>query len=520
MPEPLRVLFIGNPTPDAAVLSELERGGYLPESGCAAAAGDLVTALEQKWDIAIAVEGAGDAGLTEALEGIRARGIDLPVIVIATPAGYAEVREALQAGAADHLDRAGLGRLTGAVARELRAVALRRQVAVLEDQFRQAQKMEAVGQMAGGVAHDFNNLLTVISGYSDLLLSGGDLKTSQRTALEEIRRSAERGGDLTYQLLAFARRSPRQTRQVCVNDLIIQFHELVRRIIGDHITVVTLPKADPDTVEADPRRLEQVVMNLVMNARDAMPGGGTLTLETTSVEVGQSVTEGGAGLQPGPYVLLAITDTGIGMDAETLSHVFEPYFTTKGPGRGTGLGLVTAMAIVRQAGGTIRIASRPRQGSIARVYLPLVRADVPYRETDVDPEPRRGTEKVLVVEDDAHVRKVVVAVLESRGYCVLEAARGPDAVRLSLDHKGSIDLILTDLVMPGTSGPEVARLVQAQCPKAHVLYMSGYADEAEVHYRISESGAAFLAKPFLPSALARKVREVLDAGAGDRAQGE
>ena len=515
MAEPLRVLLIGDTGLDSALIAELERGDFQPTVRKAGSQPDLEAALDQKWDIAIAQYAARQFGAMEALRVIHERELDLPTIVVSGRLKDADVASILKAGAADHVTRDNLLRLTAAVERELRAVRLRRERTALEEQFRQAQKMEAVGRLAGGVAHDFNNLLTVITGYSDLLLGNKDLKDTQRTALEEIRRAAERGGALTHQLLAFSRRQPMQARSVRINELVMQIQKLLRRLIGEDISLVIIPAASQDVVEADPGRLEQVIMNLVVNARDAMPNGGTMTIETASVELSEYFIAKQLGLHPGRYVLLSIVDTGTGMDKNTLDHLFEPFFTTKNPGRGTGLGLATAYGIIRQSGGAINITSEVGQGTMARIYLPLAEpAGAEAAEEQGEPFALTGAETVLLVEDEVRVRKLICDVLCTRGYRVLEATRGEEAIRIAGVHTGPIDLLLVDVVMPEMSGPEVVRQIRALRPDVRVLYMSGYTDEVIVHHGIPDSGAAFLPKPFLPDALARKVREVLDTRAG------
>ena len=454
----------------------------------------------------------GDFGALEALRVIQANVIDLPLIVVSGRIQQADILAALKAGAADHLTRSNLMRLNAAVERELHAAKLRRERARLEEQFRQAQKMEAVGRLAGGVAHDFNNLLTVITGYSDLLLASRDLNDPQRAALEEIRRSAERGGQLTHQLLAFSRRQPLEPRIVRVNELILQMEKMLRRLIGEDLELITIPAASRDAVEADASRLEQVIMNLVVNARDAMPDGGTLTLETGTVQLSESYSARQLGIQPGQHVTISISDTGVGMDEDTQSHLFEPFFTTKNPGRGTGLGLATAYGIIRQSGGAIGIISELGKGTTARIYLPVAEAKAEaLPEKTAAAEPLTGAETILLVEDEARVRKLIMDVLAARGYRVLEATRGREAIRLVAAHKGPIHLAVVDVVMPGMSGPDLVRQIQPEHPDLRVLYISGYTDEAIVHHGVLESGAAFLQKPFLPEVLARRVREVLDA---------
>jgi two-component system cell cycle sensor histidine kinase/response regulator CckA len=511
MPQPLRVLFIGETGADA-VSAELKAAGYEPSFVPVLTEAQLQASLTESWDIAISDFTVGDFGALAALKVIQDRGIDLPLIVVSGKIRDSDALSALKAGAADHLTRRNLMRLNAAVEREIRAARLRRERTRLEEQFRQAQKMEAVGRLAGGVAHDFNNLLTVITGYSDMLLAGRDLKDSQRTALEEVRRSAERGGALTHQLLAFSRRQPLEARMVHINELVMQIEKMLRRLIGEDIELVTIAAAPNDVVEADAGRLEQVIMNMVVNARDAMPNGGKLTIETGVVQISEAFSAKQLGVAAGPYVTISIVDTGIGMDESTQSHLFEPFFTTKNPGRGTGLGLATAYGIIRQSGGAIGIMSQVGKGTTVRIYLPPAKSDsLAAPENAAHAGPLTGIETILLVEDEARVRKLIVDVLTARGYRVLEATRGEEAIRLCKMHHGEIDLAVVDVVMPEISGPELVRQIAPLRPGTNVLYISGYTDEAIVHHGIPESGAAFLQKPFLPDALARKVREVLDA---------
>jgi two-component system cell cycle sensor histidine kinase/response regulator CckA len=510
MSQPLRALYIGTSGVDA-ISAELRRGGYEPESEQVLTRAQLDEALSREWNVAISDFAATGLTAVEVLRAIQTRGLDLPLIVVSGRVKDADILSVLKAGAADHLTRPNLMRLNAAVERELRAVKMRRDRVRLEEQFRQAQKMEAVGRLAGGVAHDFNNLLTVITGYSDMLLASKDLKPPHRTALEEIRRSAERGGALTHQLLAFSRRQPMETRTVRVNELVMQIEKLLRRLIGEDIELVTIPAASQDVVEADPGRLEQVIMNLAVNARDAMPDGGKLAIETGVVNLDENFSAKRLGVNPGPHVTISIIDSGIGMDEETQSHLFEPFFTTKKPGRGTGLGLATAYGIIRQTGGAIGMFSEPGKGTTARIYLPLAVSEKPEPAAQAaTPSALTGAETILVVEDEARVRKLMVDVLEGRGYTVLEATRGQEAVRIAKRHKGEIHLALVDVVMPEMSGPDLIREILPKRQNMRVLFISGYTEEAIVHHGIPDSGIAFLQKPFLPNGLAQKVREVLD----------
>jgi signal transduction histidine kinase len=517
---PLRVIFIAETTADA-VAAELRRGGFDPVFGEIRSASELSEVLAAGWDVAISDLKVGDFGAVEALHAIQERGVDLPLIAITGKIKESEVLAVLKAGAADHLTRNNLMRLNAAVERELRAAKLRRDRALLEEQFRQAQKMEAVGRLAGGVAHDFNNLLTVITGYSDLLLNKRErMPESDRTALEEIRRSAERGGALTNQLLAFSRRQPLQPRLIHVNELVLQLEKLLRRLIGEDVELVTIAAAAQDVVAADAGRLEQVIMNLVVNARDAMPDGGKLTIETGTVHIGEAFAAKQLGVSPGAYVTLSVVDTGIGMDQETQRHLFEPFFTTKNPGRGTGLGLATAYGIIRQSGGAIGIYSELREGTTARIFLPHVARETPEpRHEEIQGQHLEGAETILLVEDEARVRKLIYDVLTSRGYRVLEATRGEEAIRLCRRHAHEIDLCVVDVVMPEMSGPDLVRQLGSLEPRMRVLYISGYADEAIVHHGVLRTGAAFLQKPFSPDALVRKVRELLDHRANSAPEG-
>jgi len=511
MPDPLRILFIGETGADA-IAAELSRGGYDPAFEVAVTREELNAALGTGCDIAISDFAVGDFGALEALRIITEKGIDLPLIVVSGELAEADILAVLKAGAADHLRRGALMRLNAAVEREIRTVKMRRGRARLEEQFRQAQKMEAVGRMAGGVAHDFNNLLTIITGYSDLLLAGGDLNETQQASLEEIQRSAERGGQLTHQLLAFSRREPLAPHIVRINELVLRIEQMLQRLIGEDIELVAIPAATRDVVEVDAGGLEQVILNLVVNARDAMPNGGKLTIETATLHLGETFTAKQLGVQPGVHVAISITDTGTGMDEDTLSHLFEPFFTTKPPGRGTGLGLATAYGIVRQSGGAIAMLSELGKGTTARIYLPVAEGEPrpEAAERASAPAAQTGAETILLVEDEVHVRKLIAGLLTSRGYGVLEAGGGEEAIKLAKSHDGPVHLALVDVVMPEISGPSLIRQLEPLRPSMRVLYISGHTEESLVQHGFPLS-VAFLRKPFLPEALASKVREVLDA---------
>jgi PAS domain S-box-containing protein len=382
----------------------------------------------------------------------------------------------------------------------------------LEHQLRQAQKMEAVGQLAGGIAHDFNNLLTVISGYCGIVRDGLGEWDPAAEYLGEIGRAADRATALTRQLLAFSRKQLLQARVLDLNDVVAGVQKMLGRLIGEDIHLFTSLAPGLGLVKADPGQVEQVLVNLAVNARDAMPTGGRLVVETAEVRVGDGHPPAAADLPPGRYVRLAVSDSGCGMDARTLARVFEPFFTTKGVGKGTGLGLATVYGIVTQAGGHVAVETAPGRGTAFDVYLPAT--DEVQHGSKTFPalrETGRGTETVVLAEDDEAVRGFARRVLAAAGYAVLEAGDGDAVVSLARSHPGPIHLLVTDVVMPGLGGRELAERVTAVRPGVRVLYLSGYTPDAVLRHGVEQDGAAFLQKPFSPAALTAKVREVLDA---------
>ena len=380
----------------------------------------------------------------------------------------------------------------------------------LEGQLRQSQKMEAVGRLAGGIAHDFNNLLTAVSGYGEILLESFKEGDPARTYVDEIREAARRAADLTRQLLAFSRKQVLEPAVLDLNVVLSEMDKLLRRVIGEDIKIVTSLDPGIGHVKADRNQVEQVIMNLVVNARDAMPKGGKLTLETKNVELDASYAVSHPDAVPGPHVLLAVSDSGAGIPAEVLPRIFEPFFTTKERGKGTGLGLATVYGIVKQSGGHIAAYSEPGRGAAFKVYLARVDGQIEEKPSkDTDRRIRTGTETILVVEDEAPVRKLLSQVLRRQGYTLIEAATGIDALEALSKHPEPIHLMVTDVVMPGMSGRELARKIEPLRPGLRVLYISGYTEDAIVHHGELDPGTAFLPKPFTPAALAKKVREVL-----------
>jgi nitrogen-specific signal transduction histidine kinase len=376
------------------------------------------------------------------------------------------------------------------------------------EQFAHAQRMEAVGRLAGGVAHDFNNLLSVILGGVELVLS--DPGPPDRELLVEIRAAGERAAGLTRQLLAFSRRQVVTPSVVDLNALVVELERMLGRLLGERFRLETRPLADVATVHADRGQIEQVVVNLVVNARDAMPEGGTIVVETRTVTVTGDHARSGEDAVPGEYVTIAVRDTGTGMTDEVRSHLFEPFFTTKSPGKGTGLGLATSYGIARQSGGHIAAYTEVGRGTTMRVYLPLAHAGPEPAEADAAP-PRGGSETILLVEDEPGVRRVAAHVLGARGYRVLETASGEEALRVLEAHPDEIHLLLTDVVLPGLGGRELAERAAELRRDLKILFASGYTDDVVLQHRLVTDDVPFIQKPFAAASLSRKVREVLDA---------
>jgi PAS domain S-box-containing protein len=377
----------------------------------------------------------------------------------------------------------------------------------LESRLAEAEKMEAIGRLAGGVAHDFNNLLTVITGYAEILLA----RDGDAEEIAEIARAARQAAALTRQLLAFSRRQVLHPRVLDLNEIVAGMETMLQRIIGDDVSVGIGLAPDLAPVEADRAQIERVILNLAANARDAMPDGGALTIETANVDVDeQQVSSHGGEGSAGPHVLLAVSDTGHGMDEEVAKHLFEPFFTTKAAGTGTGLGLATVFGVVKQSGGGIYVYTEPGRGTTFKIYLPAAAAPAAAAEAAAEPEPQRGTETVMVVEDDEGVRDLVRVMLEANGYEVLTVEDADEAARVCSERAGGVDLLLTDVMMPDVNGRVLAERLGALSPSMRILFMSGYSDEAVHRHGLLGDSAAFLEKPFTERTLAAKVREVLD----------
>jgi two-component system cell cycle sensor histidine kinase/response regulator CckA len=443
---------------------------------------------------------AGDVSFHDTFErtALRKDGTTLPVLVV------------------DRITRGKDGRITGIRSTVEDLTERRRTEETLrrsEEQLLQWQKVEAIGRLAGGVAHDFNNLLMTIKGCSELLLNDFDRRDPRRDEVEEIRKAAERATSLTRQLLAFGRRQVLQPQVLDLNVVVSNMNKMLHRLIGEDVQLNTVLAPDLWPVKVDPGQIEQVLMNLAVNARDAMPQGGQLTLETANVIHDEEYAREHISVSPGFYVMLAVSDTGMGMDKETQSHLFEPFFTTKEKGKGSGLGLSTAYGIVKQSGGNIWAYSELGRGTTFKIYMPRVeKATKRYKpKASAATVAPGGTETILLVEDEDSVRAMVSKVLQSKGYTVLQASHGQEALQISDGHQGPIHLMVTDVVMPHMSGRELAEKLAAIRPEMGVLYMSGYPDKTIIHHGVLEAGTAFLQKPFTLNALEWKVREVLDA---------
>jgi len=444
----------------------------------------------------------------EALVKAQAQSPGVPIVILTSLDDETVALKAVQEGAQDYLVKGPLA--NALLVRSVRYAIERKR---LEEQLLHSQKMESLGRLAGGVAHDINNLLTPILGYAQLGTMELPADHPALSCLQEIQVNAQRAATFTRQLLAFSRRQVVELKVISLNDLILDADKMLRRLIGEDIELVTLPASRLGLVKVDPGQMEQVLMNLAVNARDAMPNGGKLTIKTGDVTVAQSTARRHPQVPAGEYVTLTVSDTGVGMTEETKTHLFEPFFTTKEKGKGTGLGLSTCYGIIRQHGGFISISSELGHGTNVQVYLPRAESgSTPQHQPSETGQLPRGKETILLVEDEPAVRELVARVLRNQGYTLLQAANGDEGLRVARQHgPQKIHLLLTDVVMPLMGGTELAQRMRALNPQAKVLFTSGYTDDTLLHHGVPESGMEFLQKPFTPSALARKVRAVLDS---------
>jgi signal transduction histidine kinase len=445
----------------------------------------------------------------------------IPIVILTGMDDETTAIKAVQQGAQDYLVKSQMNGVL--LVRAIRHAIERKRMAIekedLEKQFRQSQKMEAIGRLAGGIAHDFNNLLTVITGNSELSLDELQRDHPLREYLEDIKQASERGAELVRQLLAFSRHQVMEMKIIDFNILLNDLNRMLNRIIGDDVELKTNCNEGLGKVKADEGQIMQVIMNLIVNAKDAMPNGGQLTVETANVILDEIYCATHEGVEPGHYVMLSVSDSGMGMTPEVKERIFDPFFTTKEMGKGTGLGLSTVYGIVKQSGGHIQVYSEVGWGTTFKVYLPRVdeldEADL-LKEPFSLPDYPQGSETILLVEDDEKVRRYVQKTLEKYGYKILEAANAEEAIRVMERHLGEkMHLLLTDVVMPGMNGHDCAECLVSFSPEMKVLYMSGYAEGSIVHQGILEPGAIFLQKPFTPEALIFKVRHVLEGGGGE-----
>jgi two-component system cell cycle sensor histidine kinase/response regulator CckA len=511
VPIPLRVLFIEDSEDDAALqVRLLMQAGYDVAHLRVDSPEGLTAALDQPWDIVISDYSMPRFRGTDALMMVREKGVDVPFIFVSGTIGEDSAVAALKIGAQDYLMKSNLGRLIPSVQRELRESEERKQRKMLEEQVHQLQRFEAIGRLAGGVAHDFNNVIGAIMGWADVGVRSAEPGSDLQDKFLKIRSQADRASGLTRQLLAFARRQMLQTCNTNLNELAKEEISLLRNVIGERIDIQMNLADDLSIIWADPGQIEQVLMNLCLNARDAMPDGGQLLIETKNVAIGEDYQRTHAYAVPGRYVLLRVVDSGTGMDAETLAHIFEPFFTTKEMGRGTGLGLATVYGIVKQHKGFIDVESTPGKGTSFWVYLPLGNGPADQLEKPYVGVLRGGTEGILIAEDNDDLREAAQEILASLGYQVFAARDGEEAVRVFQRHVNKIDLVFTDVVMPKLNGPEAYLQMAPLKPGLPVIFTTGYATETNLIPIRTREKSVVLQKPYGSQYLAQKLREKLD----------
>jgi two-component system cell cycle sensor histidine kinase/response regulator CckA len=508
----LRALLVEDSEDDALLLiRELRRGGYDIVHHRVDSAQSMHAALDSgKWDIVLSDHSMPNFSGTEALSLLRSRNVDVPFIFVSGTIGEEMAVSALRAGAQDYLLKGNLKRLLNAVDRALREADGRRERRRLETQVNQLQRFEAIGRLAGGIAHDFNNVLGSILGWAEL--GQGDLPEGHRARdrLVKIRAQAERAAALTRQLLAFARRQVLQPQNLDVNALVGESISLMGKVIGENVQIDLVLAPDLEPAWADASQIEQIVMNLCINARDAMPHGGSLRITTERAEVKPGSEEYRSYFKPGRYVLLTVADTGTGMDPATLEHIFEPFFTTKEVGKGTGLGLATVYGIVKQHNGFIEVESELNQGTRFRVYLPVGAGTVAARERKPVSELCRGTETILIAEDNDDLREAAREMIEALGYRVLLAHDGEEAVQLFSENSSGVNLVLLDVVMPKMGGPAALAAMAAIRPDVPAIFTTGYANEADSLAAIGKKRTAILQKPYGTATLGQQIRALLD----------
>jgi signal transduction histidine kinase len=519
MEKQVRLLFVEDSPEDAEILQrDLQKGGLDFVSNRVQTREQIIEALrELSPDLVISDYTLPRLDGMTALRTVREIAPQVPFIFVSGTIGEERAIEALKGGATDYVLKDRRGALVAKVQRALREVEDRERQRRLELELHQAQKMEAVGRLAGGVAHDFNNLLTVIAGYTDLMLAQANPGALISEGLQEIMQATQRATALTRHLVAFSRSQVLAPAVLNLNHRVKEMEKMLRSLGGESVKLET--RLDPalGNVRADPTQVDQIIMNLAVNARDAMPRGGKLVIETANVQLDEAYVQGHPGSSAGPHIRLTVSDTGTGMSAETKAHIFEPFFTTKEPGKGTGLGLPTVYGIVRQSGGSIDVQSELGRGTAMVVHLPRVEDRFPSsRRLPVVDRAPTGSETILVVEDSEPLRKLLHSTLEKQGYTVLSAPDGVEALRMAEDYNGQIHLLVTDVVMPRKSGTELASELVLSRPGVRVLYTSGSVDWTGSKAVDLGSKVAFLAKPFTPGELGHKVRDILGIRAGGK----
>ena len=511
MENAIRLLIVEDSEDDAALLLLLLRqAGHAITSERVDSARGLANALNKNWDIVISDHSMPQFTGTEALKMVRASDPDVPFIFVSGTIGEDVATESMRVGAQDYVMKTNLKRLVPAVQRELRDAGERKERKRLEGRVQQLQKYEAIGRLVGGIAHDFNNMIGAILGWAEMGSGETEPATRLHGRFQKIREQSLRAGKLTAQLLAFAGGQILQPRKVNLNAVVQEEMSLLSRIIGADIEVQILVAPDLRVTLADPSQLEQVLMNLCLNARDAMAGGGQLTIETQNVELGTEFCREHALDRPGSYVLLSVSDTGMGMDTATIEHIFEPFFTTKEMGKGTGLGLATVYGIVKQHGGFIQASSEAGKGASFRVYLPAANGDHEPRAIEREDQPLRGRETILLAEDHDGLRETAQEMLQALGYRVLVAPDGGIALELFKANSKQIDLIVMDVVMPSMSGPEAYLEMAALRPGVRVIFTTGYTPKARALVSMIEKGAVILQKPYSLTSLSQMVRGALE----------
>ncbi len=509
---PLRALIVEDSEDDCALLVRtLRQGGFDVHHKRVDSADTLLKSIEcDQWDIVLSDYSMPGFSGTAALSLVREKGLDTPFVFVSGTIGEEIAVNAMRVGAQDYIMKGNLTRLLPAIHRELQEARLRRQHKHAEQRMRQLEKFEAIGRLAGGVAHDFNNVIGAIMGWAELGESEVPTGSRAEKFFRQIRSHSERAAGLTRQLLAYARRQVLEPRNIDLNQVIGETRGLLEKLVGEHIEIQFVFAPSLNVIRADPSQIEQVFMNLCVNARDAMPKGGRLKIGTSNAVLDEDYCRQHVYARPGSYVRLSVSDTGIGMDAATKERIFEPFFTTKEVGKGTGLGLATALGVVNQHGGSIAVETELGVGTSFHVYMPIAKGGAEKQVQPADSPVARGTETILVADDHEGIRETTREVLEKLGYRVVVARDGVEAVQQFEEHRNDIALVLLDVVMPRTTGPDAYAQIHELKPGVQVIFTSGHTAHTDWLGPLLEQGAFLLQKPYGPKVLARKVRELLD----------